>query len=131
MPGKAARTSVRRTAGGRRRRGGRVYRDLAGRSPVPGGLLPVCPTNALLGIGCPGCGSLRMVYSLLRLDLPTAARFNMLGVPALLLPAVGVRGVGVRQGGGPADARLAAPAMVRTDRAGAHGDVVRAAQLAV
>ena len=30
---------------------------------TPNGPLPVCPTKALLGIDCPGCGSLRMLYS--------------------------------------------------------------------
>jgi hypothetical protein len=52
---------------------------------VPGGLLPVCPTKALLGIDCPGCGSLRMIYSLLHLDLGAALRFNALGMVAVLL----------------------------------------------
>ena len=52
---------------------------------VPGGILPVCPTKALLGIACPGCGSLRMIYSLLHLDVAAAVRFNALGVVALLL----------------------------------------------
>ena len=33
---------------------------------TPGGFLPLCPTKALLGVDCPGCGSLRMIYSLLR-----------------------------------------------------------------
>lgn len=58
---------------------------------VPGGMLPVCPTKALLGIDCPGCGSLRMIYSLLHLDLGAALRFNALGVVAvgLLLWAFG------------------------------------------
>jgi Protein of unknown function (DUF2752) len=52
---------------------------------VPGGLLPVCPTKALLGIDCPGCGSLRMIYSLLHLDFGAALRFNALGMVAVLL----------------------------------------------
>lgn len=52
---------------------------------VPGGILPVCPTKALLGIDCPGCGSLRMIYSLLHLDVVAAVRFNALGVVAVLL----------------------------------------------
>ena len=50
---------------------------------TPGGLLPVCPTRALLGIDCPGCGTLRAVYSLLHLDLGGALRYNALGVVAL------------------------------------------------
>ncbi|OBK75742.1 DUF2752 domain-containing protein [Mycobacterium sp. 1164985.4] len=52
---------------------------------VPGGILPVCPTKALLGIDCPGCGSLRMIYSLLHLDLAAAVRFNALAVIASVL----------------------------------------------
>jgi hypothetical protein len=52
---------------------------------VPGGILPVCPTKALLGIDCPGCGSLRMIYSLLHLDVAAALRFNALGMVAVLL----------------------------------------------
>lgn len=49
----------------------------------PGGPLPTCPTKALLGIDCPGCGSLRMIYSLLHGDVMGAARFNALGLVAL------------------------------------------------
>jgi hypothetical protein len=52
---------------------------------VPGGILPVCPTKALLGIDCPGCGSLRMIYSLLHLDLPAAVHYNALGLVAVAL----------------------------------------------
>jgi hypothetical protein len=52
---------------------------------VPGGILPVCPTKALLGIDCPGCGSLRMIYSLLHLDFGAAVRFNAVGLVAVLL----------------------------------------------
>jgi hypothetical protein len=52
---------------------------------VPGGILPVCPTKALFGIDCPGCGSLRMIYSLLHLDVANAVRYNALGLAAVLL----------------------------------------------
>ncbi|WP_144205947.1 DUF2752 domain-containing protein [Mycobacterium tilburgii] len=52
---------------------------------TPGGPLPVCPTKALLGIDCPGCGSLRMLYSLLHGNLMAAARFNALGLAAVVL----------------------------------------------
>ena len=55
---------------------------------TPGGLLPVCPTKALLGVDCPGCGTLRMIYSLLHGDLLAAVRFNALGLVALGLLAV-------------------------------------------
>lgn len=52
---------------------------------TPNGILPPCPIKALLGIDCPGCGSLRMLYSLLHGDLWAAFRFNALGVVALVL----------------------------------------------
>lgn len=48
-----------------------------------GGPLPVCPTKALLGIDCPGCGSLRMISCLLNGDVTGAIRFNALGLVAL------------------------------------------------
>jgi Protein of unknown function (DUF2752) len=50
---------------------------------TPHGPLPVCPTKALFGIDCPGCGSMRMLYSLMHGDLLAAARFNALGLVAL------------------------------------------------
>jgi hypothetical protein len=56
-----------------------------GNPTVPGGPLPVCPTKALLGIDCPGCGSLRMLYWLLHGDLCAAVRFNALGLVAVVL----------------------------------------------
>ena len=52
---------------------------------TPHGPLPVCPTKALLGIDCPGCGSMRMLYSLMHGNLPAAVRFNALGVAAVVL----------------------------------------------
>lgn len=59
---------------------------------TPGGFLPECPTKALLGIDCPGCGTLRMIYSLLHFDFLAAVRFNALAVVALafLFVAYGV-----------------------------------------
>ena len=57
----------------------------AGDPTTPNGPLPVCPTKALLGIDCPGCGSLRMVYSLMHGNLFAAARFNALGLAAVVL----------------------------------------------
>ncbi len=57
----------------------------AGDPTTPNGPLPVCPTKALLGIDCPGCGSLRMVYSLMHGNLLAAARFNALGLAAVVL----------------------------------------------
>lgn len=52
---------------------------------TPGGPLPVCPTKALLGIDCPGCGSMRMLYSVMHGDLLAAVKFNALAVLALVL----------------------------------------------
>ncbi|QBJ98664.1 DUF2752 domain-containing protein [Rhodococcus sp. ABRD24] len=52
---------------------------------TPGGAIPVCPTKALFGINCPGCGSTRMLYSLLHLDVPAALQYNAVGVAALVL----------------------------------------------
>lgn len=54
---------------------------------VPGGALPVCPTKLLLGIDCPGCGTLRMIYSLLHGDVAAAVRFNVVALVALPLLA--------------------------------------------
>lgn len=52
---------------------------------TPNGPLPTCPTKALLGVDCPGCGSLRMLYSVLHGNLLAAARFNALGLVAVVL----------------------------------------------
>src|SRR6201991_1739966 len=52
---------------------------------TPHGPLPVCPTKALLGIDCPGCGSMRMLYSLMHGNLSAAASFNALGLVAVVL----------------------------------------------
>lgn len=49
----------------------------------PGSVLPGCPTKTLLGIDCPGCGSLRMLYSLMHGDLLAALKFNAVGVVAV------------------------------------------------
>ncbi|MEZ0051555.1 hypothetical protein ABIA30_002563 [Mycobacterium sp. MAA66] len=57
----------------------------AGNPTVPGGPIPVCPTKALFGIDCPGCGSLRMLYSVMHGDVPTALKYNAVGLVALVL----------------------------------------------
>jgi len=49
--------------------------------------MPVCPTKALLGIDCPGCGSMRMLYSLMHGDFSAALHFNAVGLVALVLLA--------------------------------------------
>ena len=56
---------------------------------TPGGPIPVCPSKALLGLNCPGCGSCRMIYSLLHGDLPAALHFNALGAIALVVLLIG------------------------------------------
>ena len=43
---------------------------------TPGGWLPTCPTKSLAGVCCPGCGGLRMLYSLLHGDIGAALRYN-------------------------------------------------------
>jgi len=50
---------------------------------TPGGVFPVCPFKAITGIDCPGCGTLRMLYSLLHGDVFAAVKFNALALAAL------------------------------------------------
>ncbi|WP_342663125.1 DUF2752 domain-containing protein [Gordonia shandongensis] len=54
---------------------------------TPGGVLPTCPTKSLLHIDCPGCGSLRMMYSLMHGDFGSAVHFNAVGVVAMFFVA--------------------------------------------
>jgi hypothetical protein len=56
-----------------------------GNPTVPGGPLPICPTKALFGIDCPGCGGLRMMYSLLHGDIPAALHYNAVSFVVVLL----------------------------------------------
>jgi len=51
----------------------------------PGNPLPVCPTKLVLGIDCPGCGSLRMIYSLMHGNLVAAVHYNAVSLIALPL----------------------------------------------
>ncbi|QXF83811.1 DUF2752 domain-containing protein [Rhodococcus pyridinivorans] len=55
---------------------------------TPGGVIPPCPTYSLFGILCPGCGSSRMLYSLVHLDVPAALHYNALGLVALAVLTV-------------------------------------------
>lgn len=63
---------------------------------TPGGILPVCPTTALLGVDCPFCGGLRALSSLLHADVLAALHFNAFALVLLLaglwVVAAGVRG---------------------------------------
>lgn len=56
-----------------------------GNPTVPGGPLPICPTKALFGIDCPGCGGLRMAYSLMHGDIPAALHYNAVSLVMMLL----------------------------------------------
>lgn len=47
-------------------------------NPNEPGHYPLCPTKALFGIDCPGCGCTRALYSLIHGDLATAADHNIL-----------------------------------------------------
>jgi hypothetical protein len=52
---------------------------------TPGGFLPVCPTKTLFGIDCPGCGGMRMAYSLMHGDIPAALHYNAVSFVVVLL----------------------------------------------
>jgi len=52
---------------------------------TPGGFLPVCPTKLLFGIDCPGCGGMRMAYSLMHGNLPAALHYNAVSFVVVLL----------------------------------------------
>lgn len=51
---------------------------LWGDPTTPGGPLPLCPTKAVFGICCPGCGGMRMLYSALHGDIAAAVSYNAL-----------------------------------------------------
>lgn len=55
--------------------------------PNDPGHYPLCPTKALTGLDCPGCGGLRAVHSLAHLDVVGALDHNAF-VVALVLPVV-------------------------------------------
>ena len=52
--------------------------------PNQPGHYPVCPTFALTGIYCPGCGMLRATHDLAHLDLAGAFARNPLALPLYL-----------------------------------------------
>ncbi|QGU02911.1 hypothetical protein CKALI_10280 [Corynebacterium kalinowskii] len=47
---------------------------------TPGGMIPECPTKAILGINCPGCGTARMIYSVMNLHFLDAIRYNVVAL---------------------------------------------------
>jgi hypothetical protein len=55
---------------------------LAAHDPVDGSY-PTCPTHALTGLDCPGCGALRGMHRLLSGDVVAALGYNALMVLAL------------------------------------------------
>lgn len=57
-------------------------------SPYEGGNYPTCPTLALTGWYCAGCGALRAVHDLTHLDLASAWSLNPLVVMAMPVLAV-------------------------------------------
>ncbi len=61
---------------------------LASVDPNEPGHYPTCPFLAATGLWCPGCGSLRAMHALTRLDVVTAWERNplaVLAVPVLVL----------------------------------------------
>ena len=55
------------------------------RDPSVAGSYPRCPFQALTGLDCPGCGSLRGTHALLHGDLLSAVSHNLLLMPGALL----------------------------------------------
>lgn len=54
---------------------------------TPGGFLPPCPTKLIFGVDCPGCGAMRMIYSLMHGDVSKALHYNAFAAVAVLLLA--------------------------------------------
>ena len=61
-------------------------------NPNVGGHYPICPTQALFGVDCAGCGLTRATYSLLHGDVPAALDHNIL-VLAVWVGAIAAWGV--------------------------------------
>lgn len=58
------------------------------RDPATGGVWPPCPSRALFGIDCPGCGGLRGTHDLLHGDVLGALDHNLLLPLTLALVAL-------------------------------------------
>ena len=58
--------------------------------PNEPGHYPLCPTRALLGIDCPGCGLMRGTYDLLHGDMTGAIDHNLLLTGLAIMVVVGV-----------------------------------------
>ncbi|GAA4411020.1 DUF2752 domain-containing protein [Fodinibacter luteus] len=56
--------------------------------PSEPGHYPLCPTYAISGIYCPGCGLLRASHELVTLDVAASVAFNPLALPLYLGCAV-------------------------------------------
>lgn len=54
---------------------------------VPGGAIPTCPSKALFGVCCPGCGTSRMIYSLTNGDIAAAIHYNAVALAFLVVLA--------------------------------------------
>nr|WP_255721492.1 DUF2752 domain-containing protein [Corynebacterium sp. ACRQJ] len=48
-------------------------------------MIPECPTKALFGFNCPGCGSMRMIQALVQGDFSAALHYNAVGILAVIL----------------------------------------------
>ena len=76
--------------------GGMGAAALVIRPPVPGDIYAPCPWHHVTGTWCPGCGSLRGLYRLLRGDVAGFARYNALAAAMLPFLAWSLAGIASR-----------------------------------
>ena len=43
-----------------------------------------CPIKKILGLACPGCGMTRSLTALMKLDLVSSLKYNLLGIPFVI-----------------------------------------------